>query len=382
MVDVHGVAEVGFEPVAEAFSRNFIDRGDVGAAVCVYRSGRPVVDLWAGAADREGRIWERDTLQLVFSSTKGATAVCAHLLVEQGKLDLDAPVARYWPEFAANGKADILVRWVLSHRAGLPAVEGNLTLADVLAWDPVVAMIASQAPIWEPGTRHGYHARSYGWIVGELVRRIAGKTLGAFFADEVARPLRLDFAIGLPETEEHRVAVIIPSEPADPATKRLIDEAMAPDTLMGRVLTGPSGLFGYNEMWNRRDVHAAEMPSTNGIGTARALARLYAGVIGPVQGIRLLSTETVARACEVQSDGRDQVLGAPSRFGLGFMLPPTLGAGVGRSSFGHSGAGGSLGFADPEAGVAFGYVMNKMVLGLAEDHRAASLVEAGYACID
>jgi CubicO group peptidase (beta-lactamase class C family) len=382
-VEVSGTVEPRFARVREAFLENFARFGEVGAACCVYHRGRPVVDIWGGLADRaSARPWTRDTIQLVFSTTKGVTAVCALRLVERGALDLDAPIAAYWPEFAAQGKGTIPVRWALCHRAGLAAVEGTLTLDEVLAWHPVVAAIAAQAPNWEPGTKHGYHFRSYGWIVGELVRRVSGKTLGRFFADEIAAPLGLDFWIGLPEREEPRVATLLPAPlPADPAVREFLAREMSPDTLLGRGVTGPSGLFGYDDMWNRRALRAAEMPSSNGIGTARAIARMYAAVTRPVDGVQLLRPETVELGRTVQSEGTDAVLDLPTRFGLGFMLPPALSLAAAPTAFGHPGAGGSLGFADPEAELGFGYVMNQMQLAATGDPRSMALVEAVYAAL-
>ena len=382
-VEVHGTVEPRFAAVRDAFAANFVRHGDVGAACAVYHRGRLVVDLWAGLADRgQGHPWTRDTLALVFSTTKGMVATCALRLVERGLLDLDAPIARYWPEFAAAGKADVPVRWALCHKAGLAAVEGTLTLDEVLAWDPVVAAIAAQAPNWEPGTTHGYHARSFGWITGELVRRITGTSLGRYFADTIAAPLGLDFWIGLPVSAEPRVATLIPApEPEDPSVRDLLARLMGPDTLLGRVINGPSGLFAYDERWNRRALHAAEMPSSNGIGTARAVARMYASLAGGVDGIHVLRPETIALARTVQADGPDAVLGLPTRFGVGFMLPPALSLAPAPTAFGHPGAGGSLGFADPEAELGFGYVMNQMQLGATGDPRSAALVEAVYAAL-
>lgn len=376
---IHGSVEPGFSGVAEAFAANFAEHGDIGAAVCLYHQGRPVVDLWGGDADREaGRPWERDTIQLVFSTTKGMTATCIHLLAERGLLDLDAPVATYWSEFAAQGKGGIPLRWVLSHQAGLAAVAGEVTLDDVLGWDGVVEAIAAQAPVWEPGTAHGYHARSFGWILGEVVRRVTGRSLGRFFAEEVAAPLGLDFFIGLPADELPRVAHLYPPV-VEPEVQEVMDAFMGPDTLLGQVLAGPSNLFGYDDMWNRPEVLAAEMPSSNGVGSARAVARMYAALVGEVDGVRLLRPDTVARATEVQVDGPDHVIGLPMPFGLGFMTPPPFGP---PSSFGHAGAGGSLGIADPEREWALGYVMNQMQLGLTGDARSSGLVEAVMAALD
>ena len=377
MLPSGGRVAPGWEPMQEAFAGNFEHHGDIGAACCVYLHGRPVVDLWAGFADLAGgRPWHDDTVQLIFSATKGVTAVCLHVLAERGAIDLDAPIASYWPEFAAAGKGAIPVRWALSHRAGLAAVDGDLTLEDVFAWHPVVRAIAAQAPNWPPGKAHGYHARSYGWILGEVVRRVTGRSLGRFLADEIARPLGLDLWVGLPESAQARCARVIPPEGGLPS----IADLLGADSLTARVMSGPSDLFAYDEMWNRRDLLAAEMPSSNGVASARALARLYAALIGEVDGIRLLRPETVVDACVVQSDGPDRVLFVPSRFGSGFMLPPMLAPDLGPRSFGHPGAGGCLGFADPDARLGFGYVTTRMKLEVAGDERQKALIDAAYAC--
>ncbi|MFN8642928.1 MAG: serine hydrolase domain-containing protein [Candidatus Binatia bacterium] len=373
MIRHGGFAAAGFAAVRDAFFDNFERHGDLGAACCVYRHGVPVVDLWGGFADAAGgRFWEPDTPVLVFSATKGVTATCVHLLIERGRLDLDAPIAAYWPEFAAAGKGAIPLRWVLSHRAGLAAVEGQLTLAEVLAWDPVVRAIAAQAPNWEPGSAHGYHARSFGWILGEVVRRVTGRPLGRWFADEIAGPLGLELWIGLPRALAARRARVIP--PADGLPS--IVDLLGADSLTARVMNGPSGLFNYDDMWNRDDLLAAEMPSSNAVATARALARLYAALIGEVDGRRVLRPETVARAAQVQSQGADRVLMLPSCFGLGYMRPPTLAPGCGPQSFGHTGAGGSLAFADPEAGLSFGYVTTSLQFDFTGDQRTLGLVRA------
>ena len=194
VIGIEGDVAPGFERVRDVFGGNFENNGDVGAAVCVYRHGRKVVDLWGGLADAgTARPWTRDTLQLVYSATKAATATCAHLLAQRGELDLDRPAAWYWPEFAAQGKADIPVRWLLSHRAGLPVIDNPMPLADLLAWDPMAAALAAQRPAWEPGTAHGYHGRTFGWLVGEVIRRVSGRSVGTFFAEEIAGPAGLDF---------------------------------------------------------------------------------------------------------------------------------------------------------------------------------------------
>ena len=375
MIGEGGFVAPGFEAVRDAFTANFEEHGDLGAACCVYLDGRPVADLWGGFADiGGGRLWEEDTVVIVFSATKGVTAACVNLLAERGALDLDAPVARYWPEFAAAGKGAIPLRWVLSHKAGLAAVDGELTLAEVLAWDPVVRAIAAQAPNWEPGTAHGYHARSYGWILGEVVRRVTGRSLGRYFADEIAGPLGLDFRIGVPARHQARCARVIPPEGGLPS----IVDLLGAESLTARVMNGPSGLFAYDDMWNRPEILAAEMPSSNGVGSARALARLYAALIGAVDGRRILRADTVEQASAVQSEGADRVLFLPTRFGQGFMLQPMLAPACGPHSFGHTGAGGSLGFADPAARIGFGYVTTKLQFDLGGDERTRGLVRAVY----
>ena len=264
---IRGHVEPGFENVAAAFRENFSHRGDVGAACAVYLRGRCVVDLWGGLADADsGRPWERDTIALVFSAAKGPTATCIHRLVERGLLDIDLPIARYWPEFGCNGKETISTRMVLSHRAGLAAVDGDLSLEEVLAWDPVVAAIAAQQPNWEPGSMHGYHARSFGWILGELLRRITGQTLGHYLQREIAEPLGLRYWVGLPEHELAACAKLIPPAGGSDAVAALLGEG----SLTARVMSGPSKLFGYNQMWNRPEVLRAQMPSSNGVGDARS----------------------------------------------------------------------------------------------------------------
>ncbi|MFR0352271.1 serine hydrolase domain-containing protein [Streptomyces sediminimaris] len=384
MTMIDGAVETGFEPVREAFEANFSERGDIGAAVCVYRHGRPVVDLWGGVADPEtGRPWTRDTLQLVYSATKGATTTAAHVLVQRGMLDLDAPVAAYWPEFAANGKADIPVRWLMSHRAGLITLDRPVPLHDALAWDPMVAALAAQRPLWKPGTAHGYHGRTWGWLVGEVIRRVSGRTPGRFLADEIAGPLGLDFFIGLPATERHRVSRMVYRQPEfDPTTvpaesvpeefRELIAAMGDPDSFSNRAfaVTDPAEID-----FNSPEVQAAEIPASNGIGTARGLARMYAALIGEVDGVRLFTPETLGSATEEQARGKDRVILLPSRFSCGYMLPTEDLPMTGPSAFGHMGRGGSLAFADPEHGIAFGYVMNNIIEG-AEDLRASTLVEA------
>ena len=375
---IRGEIEPGFEPLVEAFAENFSMHGEVGAACAVYHRGRPVADIWGGLADAgSGRPWKRNTIVLVFSAAKGPTATCVNRLAEAGQLDVDLPVANYWPEFGCRGKEQITTRQVLSHRAGLAAVEGDLSLEQVLAWDPVVAAIAAQAPNWEPGSRHGYHARSFGWILGELVRRISGQSVGEYIARHIAAPLDLSYWVGLPASELPRCAALVPPAGGSNA----VAELLGADSLTAKVMSGPSGLFSYNEMWNRPEVLAAEMPSSNGVGDARSLARFYGALVGEVDGIRLLGPEQLARACEEQSRGADAVIFHETCFGLGYALQPALAPGAGPNCFGHPGAGGALAFADPDAELGFAYVMNAMQFDPAGDPRSGRLVAAVYDCL-
>ncbi|MFC9434057.1 serine hydrolase domain-containing protein [Nocardia sp. NPDC057030] len=380
---IDGTVAPGFEPVRDAFAANFADQGDVGAAVCVYRDGRPVVDLWGGLADPDaGRPWARDTLQLVYSATKGVVAAAAHLLVQRGLLELDAPVARYWPEFAAAGKEQIPVRWLLTHQAGLAALDQPVPLDDALAWTPMVDALAAQTPNWTPGTDHGYHGRTFGWLIGEVIRRITGRTVGQFLAAEIAEPYGIDFFIGLPAAQRDRVSrlVFAPKPDLDSVPDELIPEQLRPmvaamrdpESLANRAfqITDPPDID-----FNSPAVQAAEIPASNGIGTARGLARLYAALVGEVDGKRLLTPETLTAATREQTSGLDRVIMLPDRYATGFMLPIadlTLG---GPTTFGHPGRGGSLAYADPDRTLAFAYVTNYIIEG-AVDLRARNLVDA------
>jgi CubicO group peptidase (beta-lactamase class C family) len=388
MGECDGWTAPGFEGVRDAFEDNFAKGLEIGAAFSAYHRGEKVVDLWGGVADAAtGRPWLEDTIVLVFSTTKGVTAICAHKLAQEGRLDLDAPVAKYWPEFAAGGKHDIPVSYLLSHHAGLAWVDGEMTLDEALSWDPVVDALAQQVPHWEPGAAHGYHATTYGWLVGEVVRRVSGTSVGSYFRDAIAAPLGLDFWIGLPEHEEPRVAVLVggladPALVEDPNLRALAEQFMGPDTMLGRSLSAPAGVLAGPDIWNSRALRAAEVPAANGIGDARSLARLYAACIGEVDGIRLLEPEQLERAITQVTRGPNVVLlGMDVQFGLGFMVCTDLIRLGGPRSFGHFGAGGSVGWADPDAHLAFGYVMNRMDMGLTGDTRSIDLVHACYAAI-
>jgi CubicO group peptidase (beta-lactamase class C family) len=382
---VTGLVEPGFEGVRAAFAANFEAGHEVGAALCVHVGGRRVVDLCGGSFDAEGtRPYGPDSLQLVFSSTKGATAACANLLAQRGLLDLDAPVADYWPEFAQAGKETLPVRYLLSHQAGLPAIDRTLTPEEVQTWDPVIDALAAQAPFWEPGTAHGYHALTYGYLVGEVVRRVSGRSLGTFFAEEVAGPLGLEFFIGLPAALEPRVSPVVVAPIGGAAQS---GEGYA-STLLARALN-MGGAFRDRAWMNRPAWHAAEVPGGNGITNATSLSRLYAGLVGTVEGgppSALLTPEQTEAARTVLTFGEDRVfasVGFPlkQKIGLGFWRASPAATWGGAGSFGHGGAGGSYGFADPEHRLAIGYVMNKMAEGVVVDPRSSGIVKATYTAL-
>jgi CubicO group peptidase (beta-lactamase class C family) len=384
MTVCQGFTAPGYEAVRDAFENNFAQGLEVGASFSAYHRGEKVVDIWGGVADPEtGRAWDEHTMAVVFSTTKGVTAICAHKLAQEGALDIDAPVAKYWPEFAQNGKDDLPVSYLLSHRAGLAWLDGALTPDEVWAWDPVIAMLEAQVPAWKPGTEHGYHAVTYGYLVGEVIKRITGVSVGTYFRRELAEPLGLDFWIGLPASEESRVATLVggltpDTAEMDPDARAFIDSIMGPETDLGKALSMSGALS--NDIFNTRDFHAAEVPAAGGIGEARAIAKLYAACVGTVDGIRVLTPEQVKLATVQQTEGPNRVImGLDLQFGLGFFVPSSIVNVGGPNSFGHFGAGGSVGWADPDAEFAFGYVMNKMGLGLAGDTRVQDLVGACYA---
>ncbi|MFJ6484340.1 MULTISPECIES: serine hydrolase domain-containing protein [unclassified Streptomyces] len=380
-MDVHGTVTEGFEPVRDAFVRNFELLGDRGAAVAVYRDGRKVVDLWGGTRDAEGtEPWTEGTAQIVRSATKGVAAAVPLLLHQRGLLDLDAPVGSYWPEFKTGGKERILVRDVLAHRAGIPALDRGLSAAEAADGVSGAHAVAAQQPFWEPGSEHGYHAQTYSWLLSELVLRATGRTVGGILAEEIAEPLGLEFWIGLPETEAHRVGRVAPVEPPEGAgtlrtrPRRNVSEAYAdPDSLTRRAFAAIAPLPDENDPAYR----AAELPASNGIGTARALARFYGASIGVVEdGARIFTPATTALAAREHSAGPDRVLVVNTRFGPGYMLHGPASPLLSPASFGHPGRGGSLAFADPEAGIGFGYVTNALAKSVTADSRAQALVRA------
>ena len=385
---IAGHCDERFARVRELFTASIEKKQNLGASVCFVVDGEPVVDLYGGWIDRERtRPWQEDTLVNLYSTTKGMTALCAHMLVDRGQLDLDAPVAEYWPEFAAEGKDRVPVRWLLSHRVGLPAVRPKLSLQDMYDWHPMVEALAAEKPWWEPGTQHGYHAVTYGQLVGEVIRRVDGRTVGQFFREEVAEPLGADFHIGFGAEHDARTSRLYgglglprgggkagegdatPGAPRFKLPKGPLGDFMRdmadPSTMTGAAFNNPT-LAG--DTVNSRDWRAAEVPAANGHGTARAIAKIY-GVLargGEQDGVHLMRPETLDRAITAESDGPDAVLGQmPMRFGLGFMLRQDfMPLSPGPRGFGHAGAGGSLGVGDPDTKTGFGFTLNKMQMGL------------------
>jgi CubicO group peptidase (beta-lactamase class C family) len=384
-VKVEGSCDPKFNRVKDVFAENFEKRNEVGAAAAVMLDGKNVVDIWAGHANREKtRPWTRDTLVNVYSTTKGVTAICAHRLADKGLLDIDAPVAKYWPEFAQAGKDKLPVRYLLSHQAGLAAVRKPLDDDALFNWNKMTTALAEQEPWWEPGTKHGYHALTFGYLVGEVIRRITGKTPGKYLREEIAGPLGLDLHIGLDAKDDARTGDMIAMPPPGPGEPNLFAEVMKnPESVAFKAFMNPPNGMRPG-MVNTREWRAAEIPAANGHTTARSLAKLY-GVLargGELDGVRVMSKEQVAQCSIEQSAGPDALLVINTRFSLGFMMSqPGASLGPNAKSFGHPGAGGSLGYADPEAKIGFGYTMNKMHASLLIDPRATALIEAVYASL-
>lgn len=387
---VQGFCAPAFRPVFDTFVENFSARGEIGGSVALTHKGVPVLEAWGGFSDalsaKPSTPWQRNTVSLVFSCTKGATALCAHILAARGMLDLDAPVAKYWPEFAANGKQAITVRMLLDHSAGLPALRTPVAAKGWADWTYMTGLLAAETPFWEPGSAHGYHALTYGWLVGEVVRRVSGVSLGTYFAREVATPLGLDFWIGLPASVEPRVAPMLPSTEVLPTDAFTVKAVTDPASLQALIYNAGDWLAGGG--FNSAPGHLAEIPAAGGITNAQGLAAMYLPLAngGKSGALQLLPPDYTARLSAIQTAGHvDRVLLAGTRIGLGFMgsidnrvVGPNLSLLVGLGAFGHSGFGGSFGFADPQASLSFGYSMNRMGPGAALNERGQKLVDSTY----
>lgn len=373
--DIHGYCDPRFSAVQEVFARNCTEGLELGASCAATIAGEYVVDLWAGYADAARTVpWEEHTITNVYSTTKIMTALCALLLIDRGHLDPDAPVAAYWPEFAQGGKEGVLVRWLLSHGAGLSGFDEPLRREALFDWDLITGLLARQKPWWEPGTMPGYHMLTFGYMVGELVRRISGKTLGGFFRDEVALPLKVDFHIGLPEEHESRVADMV-SSPV-PAGLLSIDR----QSIAGRTIFNPPLVPAYSD----RAWRAAEIPSSNGHGNARSVAKVGSLLAcgGTLGGLRLLSEETIETALVEQYNDIDLVLRHPMRWGLGFGLANEWRPYLGPRAFYWGGFGGSWLEMDRDTRVCFSYVMNKLEADAEADMRMLGLRSAFFSALE
>lgn len=391
--EVHGEVARGFERVRDTFAENLRSRGELGAAFAVYRRGERVVDLWGGIRDHEsGAAWEEDTMVMTYSATKGMTAVALAVARSRGMLDYEAPVARYWPEFGLHGKDRITVRQLLSHEAGLPVVDRRLDPAILGDLDAVAEILAAQRPAWTPGARRGYHASSLGLYANELLRRAdpEGRSVGRFFQEEIAAPLGVDYFIGLPpEVPRRRLARIRPLRIREAALglPRLpfgfLVACVRPDPLTRLTLGNPR--VRHPADLDHPEFHRVESPASNGIGEARALARVYGALAtgGHELGLGLETLDALTRYPADPPGGRtDRILNVESVFSLGFSRPSaSFRFGVSRKAFGAPGAGGSFGFADPDAGVGYGYVMNRLGYCLSDDPREVALRRATYACL-
>ena len=362
--------------MADAFAENFDCRGEAGAAVCVYHDGQPVVDLAAGTANPQtGQPYTRDTLQPIMSVSKGIVAIAINMLADRNMLDLDAPVVRYWSEFARAGKHDIPVRWLLTHQAGLAAIDRRLSLAEVLSWRPVIEALEEQQPNWPPGSAHGYHSMTYGFLVGELIRRVTGQLPGPWIADNVSGPLGAECYLGLPDRLSGSVAPVLPfpPKPEGQATTLRLDPGSLPYRAALGFTSPPLGPLAVNEP----RIQAAQLPAANGIGSARGLARIFAALIGEVDGVRLISAQAMENARREQVRGPDLAAAAmtESALGLGFNLPTAGRPLGGPGSFGTVGLGGCRAWALPEAGLAFAYLPIQL-LDVNPDPREAALTAA------
>ncbi len=380
---IHGDCDPAFDRVRDAFRANFPDHDEIGAAVAVEINGVPRVDLWGGHCDTERTIpWQRDTLLNAYSVGKGITSMLVLALVERGDLDLDARVAKIWPEFDTHGKGDVTLRMMLAHRAGLPGVRERLPDAAMLDWEVMTSQLAGQEPFWKPGTGHGYHVNTFGFLLGELVRRVTGMRVGAALREFVTGPLIADYHIGLPPGEHGRVSDFFAHVPEGKVDVEMLASALGAagdserDVMIRRTYFNPLGISGMGVV-NTAGWREAEIPSTNSHGTARSVAALYSAFLGD----GLVGDGLRAEAISTQSEGLDLILEKPSRFGLGFQLAQeTRPIGPNGSSFGHFGYGGSLGFADPDAGIAFGYLMNRPGLRW-QTPRVQNLIDAVYASL-
>ncbi len=396
---VNGYCDDRFIEARKIFEKSLEDGFELGGAICLEVKGEKVLDLWGGHKDQDRtEAWEENTIVNVYSTTKGIAAICLLQLIEKGLIDIEKPVSNYWPEFSQNGKEDIPVKYLFCHKSGLCGVKEPLEAGAFSDWDLICNQLAKQEPLWEPGSAHGYHAITYGHLVGELLKRVDGRTIGTYFKEEIAEPLDLDFWIGLPDSEFDRVSDIYPSKPSSfqflfpllaklpkfllpGPTKFLVDfgDTSKP---VGAAFNNPPIVSNNGMEANTKKWRNAEIPAANGHGTARSIAKLY-GVLangGSLDDLYILSPDTIEMGRTTQADGKDLVLGGMhTRFGLGFMLgTENISMGPNPDAFGHGGAGGSLGFADPDNNISLGFVMNQMHPGITAWKTATDVAESVY----
>ena len=396
---ISGYCDDNFTEARNIFEKSISSGFELGGSIAVEVQGKKVIDLWGGHLDHsQSKAWEENTLVNVFSTTKGIAAICLLQLIEKGLLDIEKPVCEYWPEFSVNGKENIPVKYLFCHKAGLCGVREPLESGAFSNWDLITSELAKQEPLWEPGTAHGYHAITYGHLVGELLRRIDGRTIGQYFKEEIAEPLNLDFWIGLPDSEFDRVSDIYPSKPGPlqylfplltklprfvlPGRAKFLLDFGDTSKPVGAAFNNPPISSNRGMEANTKQWRNAEIPAANGHGTARSIAKLY-GILangGSRDGIHVLSPETIEKGRQTQSDGKDLVLGGMrTRFGLGFMLgTENVSMGPNPNAFGHGGAGGSLGFSDPDNNISLGFVMNQMHQGITAWKTATDVAESVY----
>jgi len=396
---ISGYCDDNFTEARNIFEKSISSGFELGGSIAVEVQGKKVIDLWGGYLDHtQSKAWEENTLVNVFSTTKGIAAICLLQLIEKGLLDIEKPVCEYWPEFSVNGKENIPVKYLFCHKAGLCGVREPLESGAFSNWDLITSELAKQKPLWEPGTAHGYHAITYGHLVGELLRRIDGRTIGQYFKEEIAEPLNLDFWIGLPDSEFDRVSDIYPSKPGPlqylfplltklprfvlPGRAKFLLDFGDTSKPVGAAFNNPPISSNRGMEANTKQWRNAEIPAANGHGTARSIAKLY-GILangGSRDGIHVLSPETIEKGRQTQSDGKDLVLGGMrTRFGLGFMLgTENVSMGPNPNAFGHGGAGGSLGFSDPDNNISLGFVMNQMHQGITAWKTATDVAESVY----
>lgn len=380
---VHGTCESRFDEVRWQFERNMASGSELGAAVAIMEQGALVVDLWSGYADKKKTApWERDSIVNVFSSTKGVLALCIQHAVDKGLIELEKPVTYFWPEFGRNGKRDITLQWLLNHRSGVAALRDPVEDQALFDWDYMVSRFAEERPWWEPGVAHGYHMLSGGWMVGEVFQRVLGCSVGDYLNQEIAPSLGIDFFIGVPDSDLSRVVQLCGASDVPEEGRIFLFDRILKDRggVLSKALTNPQSLMtsSNSDEWKRM-----KLPSATGFGNARSLATLYGAAVAENS---FLSDEAIKRCSHVESEGVDRVLETPTRFGPGFLLQqlgdPETAFGRGLKAFGHPGSGGSLGFADPERGIGFGYVMNQMGPYLMVDPRARKLVDAMYKVLE